>query len=81
MATNRCGLFLNDQPSVSNRVIRVETPESFGRSAWKVMEDTQGVIWVTNRKALWSLREGQWRKHRRADGLLTDHPYVMALAP
>ncbi len=27
----RCGLFLNEQPSVSNRVIRVETPESFGR--------------------------------------------------
>jgi ligand-binding sensor domain-containing protein len=70
-----CGLFLNEQPSVSNRVIRVETPESFGVAAWKVMEDTQGTVWVTNQAALWSLREGQWRQHRRAEGLLKDNPY------
>jgi signal transduction histidine kinase len=75
-----CGLFLNEQPSVSNRVIRVETPDSFGVAAWKVMEDTQGTVWVTNAAALWSLREGQWRQHRRAEGLLTDNPYLMALA-
>ena len=75
-----CGLFLNERPWVSNRVARVHTPESFGRSAWKALEDTQGTIWVSNGKALWSLREGQWREHRRAQGLLTDHPYVMALA-
>ncbi len=75
-----CGLFLNDRPSVSNRFIRVETPESFGHSAWKVMDDTQGIVWITNRTGLWSLREGQWRQHRRAEGLLTDNPYVMALA-
>ncbi len=76
-----CGLFLNEQPSVSNRVIRVETPESFGRGAWKVMEDAQGVIWVTTGKVLWSVREGQWLEHRRSEGMLTDNPYVMALAP
>jgi PAS domain S-box-containing protein len=75
-----CGLFLNDRPSVSNRFIRVETPESFGHAAWKVMDDTQGIVWITNRTGLWSLREGQWRQHRRAEGLLTDSPYVMALA-
>jgi PAS domain S-box-containing protein len=77
----RCGLFRNDQPSQSNRVNRIQTPESFGPSAWKVMEDTQGTIWVTNGTALWSLREGQWRQHRRGEGLLTDGPYLMALAP
>jgi signal transduction histidine kinase/ligand-binding sensor domain-containing protein/ActR/RegA family two-component response regulator len=76
----RCGLFLNEQPSVSNQVIRVETPESFGPSAWKVMEDARGTIWVTNQTGLWSLREGQWRQHRRTEGLLTDHPYMMVLA-
>jgi signal transduction histidine kinase/ligand-binding sensor domain-containing protein/CheY-like chemotaxis protein len=76
----RCGLFLNKQPSVSNQVIRVETPESFGPAAWKVMEDTQGTVWVTNRTALWSLREGQWRQHGRTEGLLTDNPYMMVLA-
>ena len=37
-------------------------------------------MWFTNREALWSLRDGKWRKYSRADGLLTDHPYVMALA-
>src|SRR5262249_5682324 len=72
-----CGLFVNTAPSVSNRVNRVETPESFGRFAWKIIEDKQGTIWVTNRTALWSWREGQWREHRRPEGLLTDNPYVM----
>ena len=76
----RCGLFLNARPSVSNRVVRVETPESFGRSAWKVIEDAQETVWVTNGTTLWSLREGQWRPHRRTEGLLTDSPYTMALA-
>ena len=75
-----CGLFLNKQPSVSNRIIRIETPESFGRAVWKVIEDTQGTIWLTNRTSLWSLREGRWRQHRRTEGLLTDSPYVMVLA-
>jgi PAS domain S-box-containing protein len=75
-----CGLFLNQRPSTSNRVTRVNTPESFGHNAWKVLEDTQGIIWVSNGKALWSLKEGLWREHRRAQGLLTDNPYVMALA-
>jgi ligand-binding sensor domain-containing protein len=76
----KCGLFLNERPSVSNRVIRIETPDPFGRSAWKVMEDREGTIWVTNRTALWSLREGEWRQQRRTEGLLTDNPYVMVLA-
>jgi len=75
-----CGLFLNERPSTSNRVIRVETPGSFGRAAWKIIEDTQGIIWVTTRTRLWSLREGQWREHGRAEGILTENPYVMALA-
>lgn len=75
-----CGLFLNEHPTVSNRVISVRTPESFSPAAWKVLEDKQGTIWFTNRTSLWSLREGQWRQHRRAEGLLTDNPYVMVLA-
>jgi PAS domain S-box-containing protein len=75
-----CGLFLNDQPSVSNRVNRVDTPEAFGHCAWKVLEDKQGTVWISNGKALWSLREGLWREHRLAEGLVTDNPYTMALA-
>jgi PAS domain S-box-containing protein len=75
-----CGLFLNNTPSVSSRVTRVETPEPFGNAAWKVIEDTHGTIWVTNRTTLWSLREKQWHPHPRTEGMLTDNPYVMALA-
>jgi PAS domain S-box-containing protein len=75
-----CGLFRNDRPSVSNRFIRLDTPESLNRRALKILEDSQGTIWVANPDGLWSLREGQWRMHRRADWLLTDSPYVMALA-
>src|SRR5215469_3397844 len=75
-----CGLFRNDRPSVSNRFQRVETPESFGKASWKIIEGKDGTVWVTNRTALWSLRDGEWSQHRRAEGLLTDAPYVMALA-
>jgi nitrogen-specific signal transduction histidine kinase/CheY-like chemotaxis protein len=75
-----CGLFRIDQPSTSDRVIRVETPEAFGQRAWKVIEDTHGTIWISTGKALWSLREGQWHQHGREEGMLTDNPYVMVLA-
>src|SRR5580704_18545352 len=75
-----CGLFRNDRPAVSNRFVRLDTPESLTRSALKILEDAQGTIWVVNPDALWSLRDGQWREHRRAEGLLTDSPYAMALA-
>jgi ligand-binding sensor domain-containing protein len=74
-----CGLFRNERPWTSNGVTRVNTPESFGR-AWKLLEDAQGTIWVSNGKVLWSLSEGKWTEHGRAEGLLTEHPYVMALA-
>ncbi len=75
-----CGLFRNDRPSVSNHFIRLDTPESLTRRALKILEDAQGTIWVANPDGLWSLRDGQWRQHGRADGLLTDSPYVMVLA-
>ena len=75
-----CGVFLNEQPTVSSQMVRVETPESFGLAARKVMEDKQGTIWVTNRTSLWSLRHGHWGEASRAEGLLTDNPYVMTMA-
>ncbi len=80
-APTGCGVFRNDHPSLSNQFVRVETPESLRRAGWKVLEDAQGTIWVTNRDGLWSLSAGKWRTFGRADGLLGDHPYVMVLAP
>jgi two-component system cell cycle sensor histidine kinase/response regulator CckA len=75
-----CGIFRNDHPSASNSFVRVDAPESLDRGAWKVLEDGNGIFWVTNRDGLWSLRNGQWRRYGKADGLLSDNPYVMALA-
>ena len=76
----QCGLFRNDRPSVSNQFMRVETPASLSQGAWRVLEGAQDTMWVTNREGLWSLRQGHWRHYGRADGLLTDNPYVMLLA-
>ncbi|HTB16709.1 MAG TPA: PAS domain S-box protein, partial [Bryobacteraceae bacterium] len=75
-----CGVFHNDHPSVSNRFVRLDTPESLSRGAWKLLQDAQGTIWVTNHDGLWSLRDGHWRLHHRDEGLLSANPYVMALA-
>jgi PAS domain S-box-containing protein len=76
-----CGVFRTDRLSAANRFVRVDTPESLQRGAWKVLEDAEGTIWVTNRDGLWSLRGGQWRHYRSAEGLPSDDPYVMVLAP
>jgi len=75
-----CGLFRNDRPVTSNRFVRVEAPESVNSGAWKILEDANENVWVTNREGLWRLRAGQWRRYRKADGLLSDDPYVAALA-
>ncbi len=75
-----CGLYRSDRPTVSSRFIRLDTPESLSRRSRKILEDAQGTIWVTNQDGLWSLWQGQWRRHTSADGLLSDTPYVMVLA-
>ncbi len=67
-----------DRAAAPTRFTRVETPPLLSRGSWKVIEDPQGTIWVTNRDGLWSLSKGEWRQHRKADGLLSDNPYVMA---
>ena len=76
-----CGVFRNDRPSVSNRFQRIAQPTSLEHVAWAISEDKQGTMWITNPDGLWSLSDGQWRQYRKADGLLTDNPYIPVVAP
>jgi ligand-binding sensor domain-containing protein len=76
-----CGVFRNDRPSTSNRFHRIEQPSSLDHGAWAFSEDKQGNMWITNPDGLWSLSDGRWRRHRKEDGLLSDHPYISAMAP
>jgi ligand-binding sensor domain-containing protein len=38
-------------------------------------------MWITNPDGLWSLSEGRWRQHRKADGLLGNDPYIITIGP
>src|ERR1017187_351714 len=76
-----CGVFRNDRPSASDRFQRIDQPASLEHAAWAITEDKQGTIWITNPDGLWSLRDGQWRQYRKADGLLTDSPYIPVIGP
>ena len=76
-----CGVFRNDRPSVSDRFRRIDQPASLDHGAWAFAEDKQGTMWITNPDGLWRLSEGRWRQYRKADGLLSDQPYIPAIAP
>jgi signal transduction histidine kinase/streptogramin lyase len=75
-----CGVFRNDRPSVSDRFHRIDQPASMEHGAWAFAEDKLGTMWITNPDGLWRLTEGRWRQYRRADGLLSDNPYIPTIA-
>ena len=76
-----CGVFRNDQPSVSDQFHRIDQPASLEHAAWAFAEDKQGTIWITNPDGLWRLSEGRWRQYRKTDGLLSDDPYIAIIGP
>ncbi len=76
-----CGIFRDDRPTTSVHFTRIRQPESLQRLAWAITEDQQGTIWATNHDGLWRLRDGQWRHYTKADGLRSDNPYVVTVAP
>jgi len=76
-----CGAFRNEQPQVSDRFHRIDEPPSLDRGAWAFAEDRQGGMWITNADGLWRLSDGRWRQYRRADGLLSDNPYIPTIGP
>jgi signal transduction histidine kinase/streptogramin lyase/ActR/RegA family two-component response regulator len=83
--TSTCGVFRNDLPSGSDRFHRIDQPASLEHGAWAIAEseteDPQGIIWITSPDGVWRLGEGRWRLYRKADGLLSDHPYIPSIAP
>jgi len=76
-----CGIFRNDGPPASERFRRIDQPESLRRVVWAFSEDKQGTMWITNPDGLWRLSDGRWRQYRKADGLLSDDPYIPAIGP
>jgi signal transduction histidine kinase/CheY-like chemotaxis protein len=75
-----CGVFRNDRPAASGRFLLVDQPASLTHVAWSVTEDRQGSMWITAPGGLWRLREGEWRRYGKAEGLLSDDPYIVAVA-
>ena len=74
------GLFRNDDPSTSHRFVKVNPPGVLEKGTWSVAVDRQGTAWVIGPDGLWRLKENQWRKYQRSDGLLTDEPYIAVVA-
>ena len=79
VATNT-GVFRNDIPVSSHQFVKIDPPGLLEKGAWAVSEDRQGTIWVTSATGLWRLRGSEWRRYQKADGLLSDDPYVVAVA-
>jgi len=75
-----CGVFRSDHPSAAANFYRIEQPEAFQHGAWAFAEDQHGIMWITGPEGLWRLGQGQWRRYRKADGLLTDNPYIPLVA-
>jgi signal transduction histidine kinase/CheY-like chemotaxis protein/streptogramin lyase len=76
-----CGVFRSDRPSASARFHHIDQPASLDHGAWAFAEDKQGTLWITSPDGLWSLIDGRWRQYRKADGLLSDNPYIPVIAP
>jgi ligand-binding sensor domain-containing protein len=79
IATN-CGVFRSDRPSAAGHFHRIDQPASLGLAVWGIAEDQQGTTWIASPQGLWRLSDGRWRQYRKADGLLADDPYIIAIA-
>jgi ligand-binding sensor domain-containing protein len=75
-----CGIFRSDRPSAVARFHKIEEPAPLDKAAWAIAEDKQGTMWITNPDGLWRLRDGQWRLFGKADGLLSENPYIPVVA-
>jgi signal transduction histidine kinase/ligand-binding sensor domain-containing protein/CheY-like chemotaxis protein len=79
VATN-AGLFLNHSPTSSYRFVRVNPPDVLVKGVWSLAEDQSGALWAVGADGLWRWKDGQWRRYSKADGLLSDNPYIVLVA-
>ena len=75
------GLFRDNTPSSSRGFVKLNGPGVLERGAWSVSEDRQGIVWAIGPDGLWRFQDGQWRRYQKADGLLSENPYIAAVAP
>jgi signal transduction histidine kinase/CheY-like chemotaxis protein/streptogramin lyase len=75
------GLFRNDRPSTQFRFVKINPPGVLEKGAWAMVQDLQGTVSATGADGLWRLRDGHWMHYGKAEGLLTDAPYTMVVAP
>jgi signal transduction histidine kinase/ligand-binding sensor domain-containing protein/CheY-like chemotaxis protein len=75
------GLFRNNSPVSSSHFAKINPPGVLDAGTWSVAEDRLGTVWAIGPDGMWRLKNGEWRPYRRADGLLTDSPYVVVVGP
>ena len=73
------GLFRGETSAASHRFEKINPPGVLVKGAWSVAEDQQGTVWAIGPDGLWRFKDNQWRSYRRADGLLSDDPYILAV--
>ncbi len=76
-----CGVFRNDRPSSHGVFRRIDQPDAMKSGAWAFAEDKEGTISITSPDGLWRLSDGQWRRYQKADGLVSDSPYIPTIGP
>src|SRR5579883_252157 len=75
------GLFRNDTPGSSYRFVRVNPLDVLVKGVWSISEDKLGALWAAGADGLWRLQNGRWRRYSKADGLLSNNPYIVLVAP
>lgn len=74
------GVFRNDAPTCSRRFVAINPSDVLGKGAWSLAEDKLGTVWAVGSDGLWRLKDGRWRRYLKANGLLSDHPYIVLVA-
>jgi ligand-binding sensor domain-containing protein len=74
------GLFVNRTPASSHRFVPVNSPGVLVKGVWSIAEDKLGALWAVGADGLWRFKDGHWRRYSKADGLLTENPYIVLVA-
>jgi signal transduction histidine kinase/ligand-binding sensor domain-containing protein/ActR/RegA family two-component response regulator len=73
----RAGVYFSENPDINAHFAPVPGGP---KTAWDVAEDHSGAILTTTSQGLWRYSGGRWRRYAKADGLLSDAPYIVQVA-